>query len=332
MNVEATIEGVTDLRNPLPDISGPISHAERIQQILEVLGSKLGPEPYGSLASEMVSPIGETDRLALVGLMLSLPHPMGHILFRTSANLNQISQDAATHNALETMYVGPNRNGITEVGNNFLWARLMIENVHNSMAVRNRLRQVKQEFRCFIDDFAGDADSINVLSVAAGSSRGLLEEVAAQPPQIRSNIRLKLIDVAPEAGEDAGRLARQLGIGDLVETVTANVLKVNSYLKEGYKAHFIEVVGLLDYLEDRHAVNLLGRLSSCLIKGGMILCSNIRPNDEERFTHQIVGWPEMKYRPAETLVAFVQQAGFSADAIRLIPEPLGIYNIVSARR
>lgn len=336
MVIETSVaKGKMPPRSLLPDKEaiGGLSNEQSIQRILEVLEPRLGPEPYGSSDFETASPIGEEYRLALVDLMLSLPDSSGHTLFRTSANLDQISRDAATHKALETMYVGPNRNGISEVGNRLSWARLMIENIHNSMAVRNRLRLVKQEFRCFVDGLAESADTINVLSVAAGSSRGLLEEVAAQPLRIRNKMRLKLIDVAPEAGEDAGKLARQLGIDDLVETVTGNVLRVNSYLENGYRAHFIEVVGLVDYLrEDKHAVNLLRRLINYLIEGGMILFSNIAPNDEEKFTHDIVGWREMTYRSAEVLVEFARQANFPDSAIRVIREPLGVYNMVSASR
>lgn len=296
------------------------------RHILDLLGSRLGQKPYGNSEPELVSPIGEEARIKLVTDMLSMPGDEGHRLFVTSTNLHQISDDASSHRALETMYTGPKPEADLE---SFLWARLFIENTHNAMAVRNRLNMVRQELR----DFVGSTKSeqINVLSVAAGSSRGLLEETAMLPRPIRDRIQLKLIDISPEAGEDAKELSRQLGISDRVETLTKNVLRVNGYLEDGYKANFIEVVGLLDYLEAKHVVNLLKRLRSHLADEGMILFSNIMPNDERDFTHKIVGWLDMQYRSAEVLEELAREAGFSPRLIRMREEPLKIYNIVCAK-
>lgn len=303
-----------------------------IHNVLSHFRSRLGPMPYQSSDFETVSPIGEDNREALVRWMLSLPGgEEGYRLFRESCNLAQISDDAATHKALETMYVGPKPE---EDEDKFLWGRLFIENIHNSMAVRNRLRIVRKEFRNFVLDILNEreSDCINVLSIAAGSSRGLLEETSSLPYQMRTRIHLKLIDISPQAEEDARRLSQQLGITDRVEIVTGDVLKVNGYLEEGYRAHFIEVVGLLDYLKEKNVVNLLRRLRSYLTEGGMVLYSNIMPNDEWDFTEKIVGWPPMQDRLADGLVKFAQLAGFETDKTTVIREPLGVYNLVLARK
>ncbi len=298
-----------------------------IHNVRFLFRDRLGPMPYQAPDFETASPIGEGERMQLITWMLSLPGKEGYQLFRESDNLRQISDDVATHKALETMYVGPKPE---EDEGKFLWARLFIENTHNAMAVRNRLRIVREEFR----DFLGNVktDHINVLSVAAGSSRGLLEETSKLPGPIIDRVRLKLIDISPQAGEDARELSQQLGIADKVDAVTGNVLKVNGYLEDGYRADFIEVVGLLDYLkEGRHVTNLLKRLKDHLTDGGMILFSNIMPNDEQDFTHKIVGWLDMQYRSVEDLEKLAGEAGFPPSLIRVRKEPLQVYNIVCAK-
>lgn len=297
-----------------------------VQQMVGLFGPRLGSIPYALSSFETQSPIGEDRRKKLVDFMLSRPENGGYQLFRMSENLRQISDDVATHKALETMYIGPKQEP-NETG--FTWARLFIENIHNSMAVRNRLRIVKEEFRDFVGNT--EQEQVNVLSIAAGSSRGLLEETSKLPRSIIDRINLKLIDISPQAGEDARVLSQQLGVADRIETVTGNVLKVNGYLEEGYRADFIEVVGLMDYLkEGRHVVNLLKRLKNHLTDGGMILFSNIMPNDERDFTHKIVGWLPMQYRSAEELENLAKEANFLQGSIRIRQEPLAVYNIVCA--
>lgn len=318
--------------NPPTPIVGDFSPVDiRIPKILDLLGPKLGGEPYGTPVFELSSPIGDDERRELISYMLALPGDEGHRLFRTSANLDRISRYAASHKALETMYVGPNQNGIVELGEPLLWARLFIENIHNSMAVRNRLRIVKAEFGQFMETrLASGSQDIQVLSIATGSSRAIMEELAVLNGKGHEKIRLRMVDINKEALEDGKKLVAELGIDEVVKFTRAHFLSFKRYLEKGYRPDFVEIVGLLDYLDPEQIVELLSEVRGHLTEGGVVLYSNITPNDEEDFTHQIVGWPRMKYRGPDDLLRLATAAGFMQDKLTVIPEPLGIYTLISA--
>ena len=330
MAIEVKIRPTQLPQNLLPDISVPQHNTKRMQTLLGVLEPKLGPEPYGFQDLELTSPIGEDYMQALVDAMLSLSSPEGQALFTASDNLAQISRDAATCRALETMYVGPNRNGFTDSGQDYSWSRLFIDNIHNSMAVRNRKRLVAAEFGHFLEARLIDSSQdIEVLSIAAGSSRGLMEAVAGLDVRKRDRIQLTMIDLSRNALQDGEKLAKLLGI-NTVKAIRSPFNRYDRYLPAGYRPHFVEIVGLLDYLEEEQVIELLSQNRTHLADGGQILYSNIAPNDEQDFTHQIVGWPDMKYRKVSDLLRFAASAGFTTDQLRVIPEPLGVYNLVSA--
>jgi len=314
------IGGIGDLQTPL--VKGPPLH-----KIVPYFRNRFGQMPYGSPDFETASPIGEENREALVKWMLSLPEDRGYHLFRQSGNLRQISDDAATHKALETMYMGPKPE---EDEDKFFWARLFIENIHNSMAVRNRLRIVEKEFEAYMDVTLKEREEVEVLSIAAGSSRAIMEVLARLNGVGYDQTRLRMVDLNREALDDGRNLALELQIHQSVEFIRAHFLSFRRYLEDGYSADFIEIVGLLDYLPGDHIISLLSEVRQHLTPKGMVLYSNIMPNDEQDFTHRIVGWPQMQYREAGQLVGFAKQAGFDRGSITVVPEPLGIYNIVSA--
>lgn len=294
--------------------------------IIQTFGPKLGEKPYGSLNFETESPFGK-DRMVLVNSMLTLPDNLGHRLFREgSPDLEYIAFNSANHRALERMYTGPISENLSE----HLWARIFIEGIHNSIAVRNRLRIVEQLFESHMHEVIGSGkETSQVLSIAAGSSRGMLETLARLNGEGHHKARLRLVDISQDAIDDAGRLSEQLGIADDVDLIQANCFRFNRYLPEGYKADFMEIVGLLDYLKDKAVVQLLSHLyEHNLSTQGKIIFSNIQDNDEKDLTHRIVGWTDMHYRTLHDLLRLAKASGFKQH--RVIVEPLGIYNIIEA--
>lgn len=296
------------------------------ESIIQTFGPKLREKPYGSLKLETESPFGE-DRLVLVNSMLVLPGNLGHRSFREgSSDLEYIAFNSANHRALERMYTGP----ISENLSDHLWARIFIEGIHNSIAVRNRLRIVEQVFESHMHEVIGSGQGASqVLSIAAGSSRGMFETLARLNGEGRNKARLRLVDVSEDAINDAKSLSEQMGIAADVDLVQANCFRFNRYLPDGYKADFIEIVGLLDYLKDKAVVQLLSHLREHnLSEKGKIIFSNIQDNDERVFTHRIVGWTEMYYRTLSDLLRLTEASGFNYH--KPIVEPLGIYNIIEA--
>lgn len=308
------------------EVEARVDLQEPVRDFFEEVKPLLGRPPYGSLEFELQSPIGEKNRKRLVELMLSLPGDLGYQQFRVSSNLRQISDDAATHKALETMYLGPSNE---ETEDSLLWSRLHMENIHNSMAVRNRLRIVKREFEShMVNLIQKGKEPIQVLSIAAGSSRAIMETVASLNGRGFDRLRLQLVDLNREALEDGRNLANQLGIEECIQFTRAHYASFRRYLPDGYHPDFVEVVGLLDYLPPADVAGLLATVRSHLSDAGVIIYSNIAPNQEREFTHKIVGWPQMHYRNSRQLLAFAEEAGLRKA--ELLKEPLGIYNSVIA--
>lgn len=311
---------------------GTLLDEDKLQMVRRDLSSRLGTEPYRSPVSETQSPLGELNRRNLVNWMLSLGAFEGHEFFKSlSANLRQISVDAASHRALERMYKGPDR-AIESDQEGYEWARIFMEGIHNSMAVRNRLRVVKSEFRNYITETLAKKDGgVDVLSVAAGSNRGMAEVVAELNGAANNRLKVRLVDYESTAGDDALALAQSLGIRDSVDFIQEPYVRTNRYLTD-YHPDFIEVVGLLDYVNDERMEKLITSLHDSLADGGTLLYSNITHNDEQKFTHGIVGWYPMVYRSANDLMNFADRAGFNPDKTKLITEPLGVYNLVAATK
>lgn len=313
-------------------VEGTLPDERKLGQVRKDLYGMLGSEPYGTAAFETQSPLGESNRRNIVNWMLSLGDFEGHEFFKSlSANLKQISIDATTHKALERMYTGPERR-VEADEEGYEWARIFMEGIHNSEAVRNRLRVVKSEFRTRISETLGrKSGRVDVLSIAAGSNRGMTEVVAELNGAANNRIQMRLVDSEQAAGDDAIRLATSLGAGSSIDFIREPYVRTNRYL-EGYQPDFIEIVGLLDYVNDERMGKLLRSVYEGMASGATLLYSNITPNDEQRFTHGIVGWYPMIYRSAGDLQGFAAQAGFHPDNTKLITEPLGVYNLVSATK
>lgn len=328
MVLEAEVKVTSSKKTP-GVITGSPSLAQEIAEIISQFDLPIIEIPYGDSVFETQSAIGEDKRASLVKHLLSLGEH-GRQLFRASPALRYISDNEASHKALETIYTGP----IERDGSVFRhWSEIHIGNIHNAMGARNRLRIVKGEFAEFMESLLSKGqDKVDVLSVAAGSSRGIMEVLADLNGRGHDHIRLRMVDINREALADGRKLVKDLEIQESVDFIRAHFLSFKRYLEEGYNPHFVEIVGLLDYLSGENIINLLGPIRDRMAEGGVVLFSNIDDNDEKDFTHKVVGWREMQYRPAGQLAFLAKQAGFAEDKIRVIKEPLGIYNLVTAQK
>lgn len=314
-----------------PDIKPSDNVSERRTKVLNQFALKIGEKtPYDSSEFERVSSIGEDARIALINGMVSLPNTEGLELFRTSEDLKYISDYEATHRALDRMYVGPVSNDDKE---GLLWSRLFMESTHNSMAVRNRLRIVKEEFVKHIENaFSRQKGPFQVLSVAAGSSRAIMESLKYLNGTVRDRIVLQMVDNSSDALTDGKKLVEELGIKEAVRFTESNILRTTRYMDPNYHPEFVEAVGLFDYLPDNLIIFLLKKLKSQMSVGGVVIFSNIAPNDEQEFTHKVVGWRQMEYRNSGDLARLATDAGFGLSNVRILREPLGVYNLAMATK
>lgn len=178
---------------------------------------------------ERVSPIGDRARRELIELLVALPNQEGQQLWRWSGNLAYITANEATHRALDRVYHGPL---VESSALKTEWAHLHLTNLHNAMAARNRLRIVAHEYRMALQQIAhrNPDQPITVLSIAAGSSRALLETTAHLDPSLRCRLRIRLVDISKCALQDGAALAASFGIDAQVELRRAHFLQVERYL------------------------------------------------------------------------------------------------------
>ncbi len=288
---------------------------------------------YSSPLFELESPIGDEKRITLVENLLHSPEE-GIKLWQSSENLKYITQNEATHMALDRVYSGPLRSE-EKSREQFEIADLFLSNLHTSMAARNRFRIVQDVYRQEISDhfsLNGHSGEMNTLSIAAGSSRALMEKMAGTEDNDRLRMNLRLVDASDIAVADGVKLAEELGIQDTVTVRQTNFLRFNHYLEEGYSPRFTEIVGLFDYVPNKFVVKTLEKVREQMPDGGSVLYSSVTPNDEQDFLHSIIGWRPMVYRTAEEMTDLALQAGFITENTLLIEEPLKMCNLVLARK
>lgn len=299
----------------------------------EVVLPQIDENVYTSSTFELESPIGNEKRLALIKRVLNSPEE-GRLLWQSSENLKYISQNEASHSALDRVYGGPLMHE-EESAEQYELADLFLSNLHTAMAARNRFRIVQDVYHQEIADhfsLNGHSGEMSTLSIAAGSSRALMEKMAGTDTKDRERMKLRLVDASDVAVSDGVKLAQELGIENTVDVRQANFLRFNHYLEEGYAPRFTEIVGLFDYVPNSLVVKTLERVREQMPDGGSILYSSVSPNDEQEFLHNIIGWRPMEYRTSEEMTTLASQAGFDAKNVLLIEEPLKMCNLVLVRK
>ena len=91
------------------------------------------------------------------------------------------------------------------------------------------------------------------------------------------------------------------------------------------------MIGLLEYLPEENAINLLKRIHDILALKGVVITSNISFNLEKFFSYWVGNWP-MVYRTVEQLSDIIIKAGFDYKNCRIIKEPLRVHNIVVCKK
>lgn len=287
---------------------------------------------YASEVFERESPMGEDQRRELVQMIMALPQEDGQALWRSSVNLQYISDNAATHWALDRVYSGPVRD-VEPDEEHFLFADGMLSNLHNAMGSRNRKRIVGQVLRQYTGDLkARGIHDINVLSIAAGSSRAILETAADLQHNGDATFHIRLTDIKHAALNDGLAVASSLGIRGNVEKVRAGYNHAPFLFRKGFRPDLTEAVGIVDYLSDDETKLMLQIQYDQLPEGGAVLFSNVAKNDEQRLLHDVIGWDDMIYREPEQLQSLAEQAGFPRGNITHIPEPLGQCNLLLASK
>lgn len=179
---------------------------------------------------------------------------------------------------------------------------------------RNRLTLVRKEILDSIYHFVSQGkEEINVLSVACGSARAVLD-AAKLVQDIKVNIYL--VDWNEESLQSARAYATELGIADQLQTKKCYANRAVTWLQlqQGVQAHIVEVCGLIDYFTEEKTVELLALFGQVLAPNGRLITSQVAPTPEKEFLEVVVGWIGMYYRSLEQFQPLVEKAGYECRA------------------
>jgi len=238
-------------------------------------------------------------------------------------------ENKANHKALEVLYKKPHTHYAKNILQKFF--RYVWFNLHNSKAIRNRLKIVKREIKNTIFKIDKASDDISILSIASGSARAIFE--ALQQVDLEKNkVKVLFLDKNPEALEYSQGLRKELlptfTSAKWVEDTASNF---KNYFEKPNSIDLIEMVGLLDYFDEEKIVTLLSSLYEYLSEGGTLITANVTPNKEEPFITKVIDW-QMIYKTPEKFIELAERAGFKKENIKAIYEPIKIHIILVMKK
>lgn len=269
---------------------------------------------------------------ALVPLLNILPQRMLPLLMKTHRSAEEVVANKTQHTALEILY----HRGKSFSSKNFiqkiaLWIWFGLD---NPRGVRNRLKIVRREIQKELRKQLEMKERVFVLSIASGSARAVLEAIANVVEHYPNRkITVTFLDKNPKATEYSKKLSQELQLFDNPNIdISWETKTVGTYLSNHANSSnfdIIEMVGLLDYFDDKKAITTFEGIRSLLQNNGLFVCANIAANKEQKFVTNFVGW-EMIYRSAESLITLLSEAGFSSQEITAYYEPLKVHSVTCA--
>ncbi len=244
-----------------------------------------------------------------------------------SINSRRVKDGASRWPALHAVYnfkTGEGSNWLVRAIDSF-WLH-----VRNAQAVRNRLKIVKRELMNIVLKQAKTkkpGEPVLILSLASGSGQGAIEVVANL---MRAGVacELLLIDQDASALAHARHLAVEHGIIAITEIYEGDVFYFEKSLN-GRTPDVIEMCGILDYLDERHALFLIKKAHKRLAFGGWFLTCHIHWNGEAFFLMYQENW-WMRYRTRDELRDLLVDGHFIEP--KRFTEPLGIHTVAVAQK
>jgi extracellular factor (EF) 3-hydroxypalmitic acid methyl ester biosynthesis protein len=188
-------------------------------------------------------------------------------------------------------------------------------------AVRNRRRMVKDAI-CAVAA-AHSAAPILITSLASGPAREVFDVFEMpMPPDIRATC----IDIDPEALSYTSAIAGERGLRGKITFAQDNVIR----LAQGRgktslpPQHMIYSVGLIDYLEAKHVIELLNWIYRHLLPDGVAVLGNFDVTNPGRaFMDHVLGWRLIHRSPADMRDLF-RQSEFGETPVDVRAEDEGV--------
>lgn len=265
----------------------------------------------------------------IIPILNLLPARSRNLIKKSNKAVNDIVKNVTKHDALDILYDKGLKHNLDSIFENI--AHKIWFNTNNSKAVRNRLSIVKYNLRKSLESVLDYNNSINIVSIAAGSARAIID--AIDQVDTDKNINVFFVDKNPEALSYSKNIVKHKSIHEKKHLNFCWIEDtVNGFLdKNQIKFDIVEMVGLMDYFEDEKAKNIFNKIYESLNTGGYFITANINHNKEKKFVTKAIGWP-MIYRSAEHIARLVNESNFTHDNMEIYYEPLKIHSIIIAKK
>jgi hypothetical protein len=262
----------------------------------------------------------------IVPLLNVIPGKFSSAVKRSHRGAHIVIEKAASHEAIEALY----QSGYPHLSKNFLeeFARWLWFGTDCGLAAQNRLVLVREKIVSAIHALIKRDMDINILSIASGSARAIVEAVVDSNIPKNIGVSITFLDKNPEALKYSTHLAEALPKEYKLRWIEDTASNFPKHVN-GLKPNIVEMVGLLDYFDEKQVIKVLSTIHENIADGGTMIIANISDNRERKFVTNLVGW-KMIYRDAENLIDLAEQSGFELGKMRAIYEPLGIHHILIA--
>lgn len=266
-----------------------------------------------------------------------LPASFNMVVRKTSKDADEVIRTATSHHAIEILYnYHPQKikNSIERFFY-YLWF-----NLNNPKAVRNRLKLVTREVKAAIQTLDRKNEDINILSIASGSARAIVDALLSietiEHLNLRdNNLHVTFLDKNPHACGYSKYLIEQQRwekkytfrwVNDTASSFPSH------FVKNGWGTpDIVEMVGLLDYFTGEQVEKILSVIYENMAPNGILITANIADNNERPFVTRVIGW-KMIYRSPEQFAKLLIRAGFKVEQIRIVYEPLKIHFVAIAKK
>jgi 2-polyprenyl-3-methyl-5-hydroxy-6-metoxy-1,4-benzoquinol methylase len=194
-----------------------------------------------------------------------------------------------------------------------------------SMATRNRRKLVTAKLTTIVNSFA---ESIPLQLLGVGAGPGLhLQDAIVRSGRARDGVKIWLIDRDAESFEFGRQCARERGLQERVEYIQGDACAIRSVLPN-VSPHVIKIVGLLEYLTDEQAVQLLVSLREVIHPTGRLLTHGLVDRyNSGPFLERAFGLKHVK-RTADDVGVLLNDARFNTLSVQ--ETPMQIYPIIIA--
>lgn len=175
--------------------------------------------------------------------------------------------------------------------------------------------------------FGEQEERLRWLSLAAGTGQPTYD--AATLFETAPEIYLTDIDRDALAFARSLRSEYDLAKSDVhIENLDVTDKKATEGLIKTFRPHVIDMMGMVDYLDDKESVKVIKGIYSVMPIGSVLLFDNMQPSHPGLDAHQRgIGWPGVIPRRVSDVLECIEKAGVPHRAIDVLLPDDGVYGV-----